>query len=167
MQEPTVNPETQTTPPPDAATGADAGAETQAMDTEAFIAEMLKARGPAPGVGAEGITDIERQILEQQYRQDTRFMISDIQEAIREISPNVERRDLQQYALAAVQNDSVGMWKIAQEALRKETEREQNDTKLQDLRVEGANSGTRGTEAASINSTDDAFTSILNKIRAA
>lgn len=116
-----------------------------AMTTQAFLEDMIAQRG-APET-EEGADPQMAALIQNQFRQDTRAYIEDIKEAIREVSPDVSRGDLQKYTRAVVQGDPMEAWKIAQSATRKEMEAEQNSSKTEDLRVEGSNSGTKGTDA--------------------
>ena len=158
MQEPTVQPE-QTAIPPEVTGDPNAeGAGNEAVATEALLNELLQMRAPngaTPGVTDEA-SDIERQILENQFRQDTRLMMSDVREMIEEVSPNATRGDIQAFTRAFVKGDPMEMWKVAMNSTRKQTEKESNSKELKDLRVEGGNSGTKGTEKTPIRTTSEA-----------
>lgn len=153
MQEPTIQNAQggQTAPPP----------ADEAQGMEAFLGEIQGLRGPTPGV-SEGMDETQRLILENQYKQDTRNMVQDIETAIREVSPDVTRADIQKFARAFVEGDPMTLWQAAQSASRKEAEAEQNDEKSEDLRVEGAGSGERGSERAPIKSPQDAILQIAD-----
>ena len=164
MQEPTVQPGQTGTPPP----AAGAETEDQAMATEAFVNDLIKMRTPEGG-NVPGVTDeidgTQRMILENQFRQDTRALMSDVREMIEEVSPNVTRSDLQKFTRAFVGGDPLEMWKVAQTAARKEAESQEDDEKLEDLRVEGGNSGTQGTERTPINTTSQAALRLAEAFR--
>ena len=156
MLDPGTQTTTQTAPPPATGNGTGAGdAGTEAMSTEAFINELVGMRGTPPGV-AEGMDETQQLILENQFKQDTRAMVEDIKEAIREVSPDIGRGDLQEFARAFVQGDPLAMWKVAQSAARKAAEAEDNEKEQEDLRVEGSNSGTKGSEKEPITTTQQA-----------
>lgn len=156
----------QTTPPATGnGTGAGADAGQDAMSTEAFINELVGMRGTAPGV-AEGMDETQQLILENQFKQDTRALVADIKEAIQEVSPDIGRGDLQEFARAFVQGDPLAMWKVAQSAARKAAEKEDNEKEQEDLRVEGSNSGTKGTEKEPITTTSQAALALAEALSA-
>ena len=117
----------------------------EAVDMGAFVDEMVGHRGEVPGV-TEGMDPTQQQILENQFRQDTRFMMEDIKSAIKEVSPDATLADIQKFARAFVQGDALAQWQAAQGAARKEAEQEENEEETKELRIEGAGSGTKGTE---------------------
>ena len=142
---------TQAAPPP-----ATAGAEgNEPLSTEAFVNELIGLRGPAPGLN-EGMSDTERALTEGLFKQDTRAMVEDIKSAIQEIAPDIGRGDVQEFARAFVQGDPLAMFKVAMSHARKAAEKEDNEKEQEDLRVEGSNSGTKGTEKEPITTTQQA-----------
>lgn len=123
----------QTTPPP------------EAIGPEAFLNDIVKARGAPPNLTDETDPAL-REVIEEQFRQQTRNLMTDIETSIREVSPDITRADVQKFTRAFIERDPLAMWQAAQAASRKEAEAEQNDEKSEDLRTEPASSGSRGTE---------------------
>ena len=163
MQEQTAV-QTQTTPPA-TGNGTGAGTENEAMSTEAFVNDLMKLRGATPGV-QEGMDETQQLILENQFKQDTRAMVSDIKEVIREVAPDISRGDLQEFARAFVQRDPLALFKVAQSYTRKAAEAESNAKEQEDLRVEGSNSGTKGTEKELPTTTAEAALQLANAFSA-
>lgn len=141
MQEPKVQ------TPQTNGTGTGTPPADEALDMGAFVDEIVGMRGEVPGV-QEGMDPTNQQIIEEQFRQNTRFMMEDIQESIKEVSPEVTRADIQKFTRAFVQKDALAMWQAAQAASRKEAEQEENEQDTKELRIEGAGAGTKGDEKA-------------------
>ena len=147
---------TQTTPAPATAPATEpAGDGNDSQSTQAFLEDILKMRGEAPGL-EEGMDETQSAILQNQFKQDTRAMIEDVKEVIREVSPDVGRGDLQKFTKAFVEGDALALWSVAQAAAKKEAEAEQNAKRGEDLRVEGSNSGTKGKDAPAPTSVQEA-----------
>ena len=155
------NAQTQTTEP-----GSEGGGEAddETLSTQAFLEDLVKMRGEVPGVVPDGDAT-QNAILENQFRQDTRAMIEDVKEVLREVSPDVSRGDLQKFTKAFVQGDPLEMWKVAQSAARKAAEAESNSKEQKELRVEGANSGAKGTETEPVRTASAAALRIANAFR--
>lgn len=141
-----------------------AGTPAEEVDMGAFVDEIVGMRGDVPGVQDE-MDPTQKQILENQFRQDTRFMMEDIKSAIMEVSPDATRADIQKFSRAFVQGDALALWQAAQAAARKEAEQEENEEEMKELRVEGAGAGTRGTEQKMPNTPGEAALLISDAFR--
>ena len=155
--------QTQTTPPAGAGAG-DAG--DAGVPTEQFVNDLLSSAGTPPGV-SEGMDETQQLILENQFRQDVRQRYNDEKEIIMEAYPDASRGDVQKFIAARGKDDVVGMMQALEAIVKKAAEKQQNTKEQEDLRVEGANAGSKGDEEAPINSVADSMAAILSKVNAA
>ena len=137
-------------------TGAETPAEQeQALSTEAFLTQLVEAQGGMPEV-PEG-TDAQTQAnTEAVHKLQTKAMMDENIDGIMEVSPKAPKRDVQDFILDAMQAKWVDAWDRAMKAARKIVEMEQNEKEQKDLRVEGANSGSQGSDDKPIRSRADA-----------
>ena len=116
---------------------------------------------------SDGMDETQKLILENQFRQDIRQRYNDEREIIMEAYPDASRGDVQKFITARGKEDVVGMMQALESIVKKAAEKQQNSKEQEDLRVEGANSGSKGDEDAPIRSVDDSMSAILAKVNAA
>ena len=145
-------------------TGGDAAPEQeQALTTEAYLNEMLKLRGEPDGLSDDMDPQLKG-VMEEQYKMQTKEMARENVEGIMEISPEVSKNDAQNFVLDSIQGKWVDAWDRAMKAARKIVEKEQNEKEQKDLRTEGANSGSQGSDDKPIMSRADAKAKILSDL---
>ena len=141
------------------------GAVPEAMTAQAFLEDMLKARGGTPNLSDE-MSDNERLQAEESFRLRTRLDMSDITDGIKELNPEITTADAQAYVRAWFSRDPIAAYKAVQAADRKLAEKEANDKGQKELRVEGAGGGSAtGNERGTIRSLSDAVLSVNDSYR--
>lgn len=152
----------------------------EVMGLEAVANAILGQNPAVPGV-TEDLDPTMALILQNQYRQETQMTARDIMDTLHEAYPDSARGDRQKFAIAflrgrpitpaqpGVENtlvkDALDTYKASRDGYRKEIEKEQNEKPLDDLRMEPAGSGAKGSETPEINSVHDAKMAILARIR--
>ena len=136
----------------------------EAMAAGVFLEDMMKVRGGDPRV-TEEMSDFEREQLEEQFRLRTRLDMSDIAEGIKELIPEITTADSQAFVRGWFSRDPIATAKALQTAMRKVFEKEANEKGRKELRVEGANSGSKGNERAPIRSMGDAILQVSDSYR--
>ena len=140
-----------------------AGTETppadQAMSFQAFVDDMTSRRMPQGGFGEE-LTPEQLRQEEINLKNETRFMLQDLEVGVREVAPYFTRADMQKLSSAYIDGDGVALVQVVESAVRKAIEKEQNEKPLEDLRTEPAGSGTRGNERPPVRSMREAMMNI-------
>ena len=115
------------------------------------IAAMIESLGGLPKQGGDDISEEQRLILENQYRQDLKMKILETEKEIRMKHPDASEAQLWEAAHAFLRGDVIGVSDIFEKMYQAAAEKEkQQAAKDMDLHVEGDSGGGDQTREAPV-----------------
>ena len=113
-----------------------------ALSMDQKIATIIESLGGVPQQAADGITEEQRLILENQYRQDLKMKILETEKEIRMKHPNASETQLWEAAHAFLRGDVIGVSDVFGKMYQTAAEKEkQQAAKDMDLHIEGDSGG--------------------------
>ena len=143
LKSPPTNPNANQGGDPNNTGNADPNAPPAELSMQEMLTAISEELGGAPSgrEGAPEMTDVEKTILDNQFAQDTRNQLEDMQKAVKAEAPDATDNQAFNLGMAMMKGDLQGVMQSMRDILKTEKEVDEKGEEQKPLAVEGGASG--------------------------
>ena len=120
--------------------GADAPPELTSQEMLAGISEQLGG-APSGREDAPEMTDVEKTLMDNQFQQETRNQLEDMQKQVKSLAPDATENQAFSFGIAMMKGDVSGAFEAVKNIVKTEAEVDEKNEEQKPLTVEGGSQG--------------------------